>query len=104
MHDILTRAGVLRPPSIQPEDLPEAIRLYEDGWSLARLAVRFDVSSSTVNRACARPARCGYEGSYAQPTPLVARLDKVNTDVLNDVVEDAAAARPAVGAMIPRWS
>lgn len=47
-HNILEREGVLRQPGIQPEGLPEAIRLYHDGWSLARLAAEFEVSPSTV--------------------------------------------------------
>jgi transposase-like protein len=51
VHNILIREGALRPRGIQPNDLPEAIRLYEAGWSLARLAAEFDVSPSTVNRA-----------------------------------------------------
>ena len=28
----------------------EVIRLYEAGWSLARLAAEFDLSPSTINR------------------------------------------------------
>jgi DNA-directed RNA polymerase specialized sigma24 family protein len=51
VHNILERQGVLRPRGLQPDELLEAIRLYEDGWSLARLAVEFDVSPGTVNRA-----------------------------------------------------
>jgi lambda repressor-like predicted transcriptional regulator len=54
VHNILIREGALRPRGIQPNDLPEAIRLYEAGWSLARLAAEFDVSPSTVNRALLR--------------------------------------------------
>lgn len=46
VHHILKRKGALRRRGVCPEDLPEAIRLYEDGWSLARLAVRFDVSAA----------------------------------------------------------
>jgi lambda repressor-like predicted transcriptional regulator len=51
VHNILKRQGVLRPPGVQPDDLPEAVRLYEEGWSMARLAAEFDVSPSTVKRA-----------------------------------------------------
>jgi hypothetical protein len=51
VHDILERQGVLRPRGLQPYELLEAIRLYEDGRSLARLAAEFDVSPGTVNRA-----------------------------------------------------
>lgn len=50
VHNILTREGVLRRRGIQPDDVPEVVRLYQDGWALARLATKFDVSSSTVNR------------------------------------------------------
>src|SRR5215204_6516976 len=39
VHNILERQGVLRPRGLQPHELLEAIRLYEDNWSLARLAV-----------------------------------------------------------------
>jgi Helix-turn-helix domain of resolvase len=48
VHNILEREGVLRPPGIQPDELPVVVRLYEEGWSLARLAAEFDVSPSTV--------------------------------------------------------
>jgi hypothetical protein len=51
VHNILKRQGVLRPPGIQPDELPEVVRLYDEGWSMARLAEEFDVSPSTVNRA-----------------------------------------------------
>ncbi len=51
VHNILERQGVLRPRGLQPDELLEAIRLYQDGWSLGRLATEFDVSPSTVNRA-----------------------------------------------------
>jgi DNA-directed RNA polymerase specialized sigma24 family protein len=51
VHNILKRQGVLRPPGIQPDELPEVVRLYEEGWPLARVAAEFDVSPSTVNRA-----------------------------------------------------
>ena len=48
---ILKRHGVLRPPGIPPDDMPRVIQLYDEGWSLARLAVEVDVSPNTVNRA-----------------------------------------------------
>jgi AraC-like DNA-binding protein len=51
VHNILNRQGVLHPPGVQPDDLPEVVGLYEEGWSMARLAAEFDVSPSTVNRA-----------------------------------------------------
>lgn len=51
VHHILERQRVLRRRGIQPGDLPEAIRLYEAGWPLARLAAELDVSPSTINRA-----------------------------------------------------
>ena len=41
VSSILQREGVrLRPGGIHPDDLPEVIRLYQDGWALARLAVQ----------------------------------------------------------------
>jgi lambda repressor-like predicted transcriptional regulator len=53
--NILQREGVtLRPRGIHPHDLPEAIRLYGDGWALIRLAVKFDVSPSTVTNTLRR--------------------------------------------------
>ena len=54
VRQILQRHGVHRVCGIQPEDLTEAIRLYEDGWPLARLAARFDVSASTVTNTFRR--------------------------------------------------
>jgi transposase-like protein len=51
VHNILKRQGALRPPGIEPGELPEVVRLYGEGWSMARLAAEFDVSPSTVNRA-----------------------------------------------------
>jgi AraC-like DNA-binding protein len=63
VHNILERQGVLRPQGLRADELLEAIHLYQDGWSLGRLATEFDVSPSTVNRAlrqahpAARPAK-----------------------------------------------
>jgi hypothetical protein len=51
VHNVFKRQGVLRPRGLQPDELLGAIRLYEDGWSLGRLATELDVSPSTVNRA-----------------------------------------------------
>jgi lambda repressor-like predicted transcriptional regulator len=65
VHNILKRQGVLRRPGIQPNDLIEATRLYEAGWSLARLAAEFDLSPSTINAPYARPA-CPFGGQALQ--------------------------------------
>jgi hypothetical protein len=46
VDDILEGQGVLRPPGIQPDELPEVLRVYEQGWSIARLATEFDISPS----------------------------------------------------------
>jgi DNA invertase Pin-like site-specific DNA recombinase len=54
VRHILKRNGALRRRGIRPEDLPEAIRLYEDGWSLARLATKLNVSPSTVTNTLRR--------------------------------------------------
>lgn len=51
MRDILKRAGVHRSVGIHPNDLSEAIRLYQSGWSLASVAPKFGVAPSTVNNA-----------------------------------------------------
>jgi transposase-like protein len=58
VHNILKRQGVLRPSGIQPGELPEVVRLYEEGWSMARLAAVLDVSPSTVNRALRKAGAC----------------------------------------------
>ncbi|POM22789.1 Sigma-70, region 4 [Actinomadura rubteroloni] len=48
---ILQRAGVaIRRHGLSPEQVDEAVRLYEKGWSLARIGERFDVSDMTVQR------------------------------------------------------
>jgi transposase-like protein len=51
VHNILKRQGVLRQPGIQLGELPEVVRLYEEGWSMARLAAELDVSPSTDGEA-----------------------------------------------------
>jgi Homeodomain-like domain len=52
---ILQREGVtLRPRGIHPDDLSDVIRLYRDGWPLARLAAKCDVSPSTVTNTLRR--------------------------------------------------
>lgn len=50
---LLKRHGVpFRPPGLDPADLPEAIRLYEAGWSLARLGQHFGVTGhNTISDA-----------------------------------------------------
>lgn len=48
---ILRRLGVdLRQQGLTDEQVAEACRLYPEGWSLARLAERFDVDDMTVRR------------------------------------------------------
>jgi transposase-like protein len=70
VHNILERQGVLRPRELQPDELLEAIRLYEEGWSLARLAAEFDVSPGTVNRAL---RQAGVSDQAARPAkPVIA--------------------------------
>jgi lambda repressor-like predicted transcriptional regulator len=54
VHNILTREAALRRRGVQPDDLPEVIRLYQHGWALARLAARFEVSPSAVTNALRR--------------------------------------------------
>jgi DNA-binding transcriptional ArsR family regulator len=46
----LRRQGVdTKPPGLRPDDVPAAAKLYEDGWSLARIATtKFDTSVKTV--------------------------------------------------------
>jgi transposase-like protein len=64
VHNILKRQGVLRQPGIQLGELPEVVHLYEEGWSMARLAAERDVSPSTVNRALRKAG-----ASIRQPGP-----------------------------------
>jgi len=48
---ILRRLGVdLRQRGLTDEQVAEACRLYPEGWSLARLAERYDVDDMTVRR------------------------------------------------------
>jgi lambda repressor-like predicted transcriptional regulator len=48
---ILHRMGVdLRQRGLTDEQLAESCRLYPEGWSLARLAKRYDVDDMTVRR------------------------------------------------------
>jgi Recombinase/Recombinase zinc beta ribbon domain/Helix-turn-helix domain of resolvase len=37
-----------KPPGLHPDDVPAAAKLYEGGWSLARIAGKFDTSPNTV--------------------------------------------------------
>ncbi len=36
------------PPGLAPEDIPAAAELYRQGWSLARIAERYDATAGTV--------------------------------------------------------
>jgi DNA-directed RNA polymerase specialized sigma24 family protein len=55
VSSILNRAGVtLRRRGIHPDDLAEVIHFYGQGWALARLAAKFDVSPSTVTNTLRR--------------------------------------------------
>jgi hypothetical protein len=48
---ILQRLGVeLRQKGLSDEEVGEACRLYPEGWSLVRLAERYDVTDTTVRR------------------------------------------------------
>lgn len=42
-HGVTNRRG-----GLAPEQIEEAARLYADGWSLARIATRFDVYPTSV--------------------------------------------------------
>jgi DNA-directed RNA polymerase specialized sigma24 family protein len=45
----LRRRGVdTKPPGLHPDDVSAAVGLYGDGWSLARIAEKFDTSVKTV--------------------------------------------------------
>jgi hypothetical protein len=44
----------LRSRGINPDDLPEVVPLYQDGWALARLASKFDASPSTATNTLRR--------------------------------------------------
>lgn len=52
MKDLLHARGtaVRRPPGLPDEYVDEAVRLYESGWLLREIAVKFDVSQETVRR------------------------------------------------------
>lgn len=56
---ILKRQGVpMRRRGLSPEQIDEAARLYESGWSLARIGTRLGVDSTTVlNRLRERGVR-----------------------------------------------
>lgn len=47
-HCIRRLAVPLRRLGLQDDDLPEAARLYQDGWSLVRLAEKFGCDHSDV--------------------------------------------------------
>lgn len=50
VSQVLKRHGVmLRRRSLAPVQIDEAVRLYESGWSLARIARKFDVDPTTVH-------------------------------------------------------
>jgi DNA-binding transcriptional ArsR family regulator len=44
----LKARGIDLTPGIDPQLLPTAARLYEAGWSLARIATEFDISAETL--------------------------------------------------------
>ncbi len=49
---LLAEAGVkMRGQGIDTDQLPNLIRLYAEGWSLMRLAARFDCSGETIRQA-----------------------------------------------------
>jgi hypothetical protein len=39
-----------RPQGVRPEDVAEAARLYESGWSLARIGNKFEVAATNVRK------------------------------------------------------
>ena len=47
----LRRAGISSRRSLDEDQVQEAARLYEAGWSSGRLAQRFDVSADNVLKA-----------------------------------------------------
>jgi uncharacterized protein (DUF433 family) len=47
----LERQGAPRRSGIVANNIDEAIRLYKEGWSLARVGEHFDVDAETVRRA-----------------------------------------------------
>jgi hypothetical protein len=46
-----TRGVDTTPPGLDLDDLPIAVKLYQEGWSLAKIAERFDTSSNTVRKS-----------------------------------------------------
>ncbi|HSX03048.1 MAG TPA: hypothetical protein VLI05_07130 [Candidatus Saccharimonadia bacterium] len=47
----LRRQGVdTKPPGLGPDNVPAAAKLYQQGWALARIAAKYDTTSSTVHR------------------------------------------------------
>jgi len=38
------------PPGLNPDDVPMAVELYQSGWSLVRIAEKYDTSSNTVSK------------------------------------------------------
>ncbi|GEM_PF-1185665 len=52
VSEIIRRAGVpTRQRGLDPGQVERAVRLYGEGWSLARLGERFEVAGATVWRA-----------------------------------------------------
>jgi transposase-like protein len=52
VSEIIRRAGVsTRRRGLDPGQVERALRLYREGWSLARLGQRFEVDGTTVWRA-----------------------------------------------------
>jgi hypothetical protein len=53
VKDLLHREGaaVRRPPGLSAADVDEAVRLYQSGWLLREIAVKFAVHQETVRRA-----------------------------------------------------
>lgn len=48
---VLQEAGVRRPRSLTPDEIAEGVRLYEQGWSCARIGEHLDRNANTVWRA-----------------------------------------------------
>ncbi len=63
----LKRVGVeLRRQGVPAERMDEAVRLYGEGWSLERLAERYDCDDETVRGAlkrCGAPLRLPWQRS-----------------------------------------
>lgn len=43
-----TRGIDTTPPCLQPNEIPEAVALYNSGWSLARIGNKYGIASTTV--------------------------------------------------------